>query len=121
MPENIIITPGSGKIDFSDSADTLTTLVIESGALKFKRGATEYLALDNTNNSFRVNTADLYVNTSVINNAGTLIVSSGWTGTRQPTGPAGAQGNAGAAGGQGAQGAQGAQGGQGAQGVSGTT
>ena len=58
MAENIIITPGSGKIDFYDSASTQTTLVIESGALKFKQAGTEYLALDNTNNSFRVNAAD---------------------------------------------------------------
>ena len=100
MAEDIIITPGSGKIDFYDTGNTVTTMVIESGSIKFKRGATEYLALDNTNNSFRTSASDLYVATSLINNAGTLIVSSGWTGNRQPTGPTGAQGNSGGAGGQ---------------------
>ena len=41
MAEDIIITPGSGKIDFYDSASTQTTLVIESGALKFKQAGIE--------------------------------------------------------------------------------
>ena len=45
MAEDIIITPASGKIDFYDSASTVTTWVIETGTLKFKRGATTYLSM----------------------------------------------------------------------------
>jgi hypothetical protein len=36
VAEDIIITPASGKIDFYDSASTVTTWVIETGTLKFK-------------------------------------------------------------------------------------
>ena len=110
MAEDIIITPASGKFDFYDSGSTLTTWVIESGTLNFKRAGTTYLALDNTYPHFSVTNADLKLVTSLNNNSGTLIDASGWKGATQPSGPAGAQG------GQGAQGAQGSQGAKGAQG-----
>ena len=116
MAENIIITPDSGKFDFYDSGSTLTTLVIESGALKFKRSGTTYLELSNTSPQFKVNSADLKVVTNLINASGNLISSAGWLGAAQPTGPIGAQGAQGAQGPTGGQGAQGSQGGQGAQG-----
>ena len=123
MAEDIIITPASGKFDFYDSGDTLTTWVIEAGTLNFKRGGTTYLALDNTYPNFRVTNADLKLITSLTNNSGSLIGTSGWSGARQPTGPTGAQGATGATGNQGfsgatgGQGAQGNKGGQGAQGI----
>ena len=65
MAEDIIITPASGKFDFYDSGDTLTTWVIESGTLNFKRAGTTYLALDNTYPNFRVTNADLKLITSL--------------------------------------------------------
>ena len=135
MANDILITPGSGKIDFSDSASTTTTLVIETNILKFKRGATTYLSLDDISPAFAVSGADLKIGTSLINNTGALINSTGWLGALEPTGSQGAQGaqgtkgpqgNTGPTGGQGAQGAQGTkgpqgtQGGQGAQGAQGT-
>ena len=108
MAEDIIITPGLGKIDFYDLSSNLTTWVIESGTLKFKRSTTTYLSLDNTYPNFKVTNANLYLVTSLVNNFGILINTSGWQGNRQPTGPTGAQGAVGAQGGVGAQGAQGA-------------
>ena len=122
MAENIIITPGSGTIDFYDSSSTLTTLVIESGALKFRRAltATDYLEFNNTSPQFNVKSSDLYVGTYLINTSGNLIDSTGWLGAPQPTGPQGAQGYQGSQGfSQGAQGAQGAQGPIGPQGAQG--
>ena len=91
MPENIIITPGTGTIEFSDTASTVTTLVIESGSLKFKRGATTYLTFNSTSPTFAVSGSDLKLVTSLINNSGTLIGSTGWKGAVQPTGPTGNQ------------------------------
>ena len=78
MAENIIITPGSGTIDFYDSGSTLTTLVIESGALKFKRAGTTYFALSNTSPQFITSNSNLYIGTTVTNTTGTLIDSTGW-------------------------------------------
>ena len=70
MGNDILITPGSGKIDFSDSASTVTTLVVESGSLKFKRAATTYLTFNSTSPTFEVSNADLKIGTSLINNSG---------------------------------------------------
>jgi len=78
VAENIIITPGSGTIDFYDSGSTLTTLVIESGALKFKRAGTTYFALSNTSPQFITSNSNLYIGTTVTNTTGTLIDSTGW-------------------------------------------
>ena len=111
MSENIIITPGSGTIDFNSSLGTDTTFVIESGSLKFKRSTTTIFTIDNTYPNFRVSTNDgLYVINTFINNYGSLINSTGWLGNRQPTGAQGSQGAVGSQGAQGSQGAGGAQG-----------
>ena len=110
MAEDIIITPGSGKIDFYDLVGNDFIWIIESGSLNFKNGGITRLAMNNTSPMFRVTLADLKLITSLNNNSGMLINTSGWQGARQPTGPIGAQGA------QGTQGAQGAQGFQGNQG-----
>ena len=77
MAENIIITPGSGTIDFYDSGNTLTTLIVESGSLKFNRAGGTYLALDNTYPNFKVTLSNLYVGNTLQNNFGNLINSTG--------------------------------------------
>ena len=118
MPENIIITPNSGTIDFYDSGNTLTTLIIASGSLNFRRSGNNYLTLDNTFPNFRVR-GDLRVQTNLRNNFGNLISSTGWLGNPLPRGPQGAQGDAGAQGPQGPTGPQGAQGATGSQGPQG--
>jgi hypothetical protein len=58
MPEDIIITPASGKIDFYDLSSTLITWSISSGTLVFTTGSTTYLSIDNTYPNFRVTNAD---------------------------------------------------------------
>ncbi len=68
MSENIIITPGSGTIDFNSSLGTDTIFVIESGSLKFKRSTTTIFTIDNTYPNFRVSTNDgLFVINTFIN------------------------------------------------------
>ena len=108
MAENIVIIPSGGTINFYDSGSTLTTWVIETGTLKFKRGATTYFSMDNTYPNYRTTNSDLKLSVSLINNSGTLINSSGWQGSRQPTGAQGATGAQGSTGTQGTIGAQGA-------------
>ena len=69
MSENIIITPGSGTIDFNSSLDIDTIFIIESGSLKFKRSTTTIFTMDNTYPNFRINTNDgLIVVNTFINN-----------------------------------------------------
>ena len=129
MAEDIIITPGSGKIDFYDSATTLTTLIVvdesSTAKLKFRRSATDYLSLSTVAPTFEVQNASFRVTTSIINTSGTVISGSSWVGNQLPqgaqgaTGAQGSQGTTGAQGGQGATGAQGTQGATGGQGAQG--
>jgi hypothetical protein len=64
VAEDIIITPASGKFDFYDTASTVTTMVIESGSIKFKRGATTYLAFNSAQPTIAITNADLRLGTS---------------------------------------------------------
>jgi hypothetical protein len=118
VAENIVIIPSGGTINFFDTTSTQTNWVIESGTLKFKRGSTTYLSMDNTYPNYRVN-VDLRLNRFFINNFGNLIGAQGWLGNPQPPGPAGATGAQGAQGAQGSQGSKGATGAQGSQGPQG--
>ena len=118
MAEDIIITPNLGKIDFYDSASTLTTLVIESGSLKFKSGTTAYVSMDNISPMLDISNADLKILNTLVNSGGTLINSTAWQGNRLPPGPTGNQGDAGLAG-TGVPGFVGPQGPQGPQGTTG--
>ncbi|NBW53373.1 MAG: hypothetical protein EBR39_05565, partial [Betaproteobacteria bacterium] len=96
MAEDIIITPGSGQIDFLDTGSTSTLLVVSSGTLQWKRGATTYLTWNSAAPTFRVSDADLKLTTKLVNNAlDPLITSVGWLGNPEPQGaqgPTGAQG-----------------------------
>ena len=74
MAENIVIIPSGGTINFFDTGSTQTNWVIESGTLKFKRGATTYLSIDNTYPNYRVS-ANLRLSKFLVNNFGNLIGS----------------------------------------------
>ncbi len=69
MAEDIIITPGSGQIDFQDTGNTSTILVVSSGALKWNRSGTTYLEWNPSSPTFRVGPADLRLTTKIVNNA----------------------------------------------------
>ncbi len=122
MAEDIIITPGSGQIDFQDTGNTSTILVVSSGALKWNRSGTTYLEWNPSSPTFRVGPADLRLTTKIVNNAlDPLIDSTGWKGNPEPQGAQGATGTQGNVGSVGAQGTIGGQGALGPTGLTGAT
>ena len=96
MAKDIKIIPTGAIINFFDASTNQTNWVIESGTLKFKRGATTYLSMDNTYPNYRVSSSDLKIGQFVKNNSGNVIDSQGWMGNPESPGPTGPQGDAGA-------------------------